>query len=60
LRYLDANGRYITLFETHYDADLFKQLPDVDKGQSPISIHARGIQVSVWVEKGLLMVSTQE
>ena len=60
LRYKDKKGDYVTLFETHYSPELFKQLPDVDKGQKPIVTFARGIKVTIWVEKGLLMVSTEK
>ena len=60
LRYRDKDGGYVTLFETHYTPELFKQLPDVGKEESPIVTYARGIKVTMWVEHGLLMVSTEK
>ncbi|MCK5726235.1 MAG: hypothetical protein KAH22_05380 [Thiotrichaceae bacterium] len=59
LRYKDKKGGYVTLFETHYSPELFKQLPDIDHGEKPIVTYARGIKVTLWVEHGLLMVSTE-
>jgi len=60
LRYKNPSGGYVTLFETHYDPTLFQQLPDVDNGGMPIVTFARGIKVTIWVEHGLLMVSTEK
>lgn len=60
LRYKNKKGGYITLFETPYSPELFKQLPDTGKGEKPVVTYARGIKVSVWVERGLLMVSTEK
>ncbi len=59
LRYLNKQGGYVTLFETAQDTKLFKQLPNIDKGELPIVTYARGIKVTIWLEKGLLMVSTE-
>ncbi|MEE9303569.1 MAG: hypothetical protein V3U84_07260 [Thiotrichaceae bacterium] len=60
LRYKESDGSYVTLFETHYSPELFKHLPDIDKGEKPIVTYARGIKVTMWVEHGLLMVSTEK
>ena len=59
LRYMNKQGGYVTLFETSYDVSLYKQLPDIDKGGKPIVTYAKGIKVTIWLEKGLLMVSTE-
>ena len=40
--------------------ELFKQLPDVQKGEKPIVTYAKGIKVTLWQERGLLMVSTEK
>lgn len=60
LRYKNKKGNYVTLFETPYDPILFKQIPNLDKGEKPITTYARGIKVKLWVERGLLMVSTEK
>lgn len=60
LRYKNKQGAYVTLFETPYDPKLFKQIPNLDKGEEPITTYSRGIKVKLWVERGLLMVSTEK
>lgn len=59
LRYSDA-GRLSTLYEVPYDAAVFGPVPRLDAGESPRQIEARGLLVSLWVEKGLLMVLVEE
>jgi len=60
LRYKNKQGAYVTLFETPYDPTLFKQIPNLNKGDKPITTYSRGIKVKLWVERGLLMVSTEK
>lgn len=68
LRYRDNSkdtsknrGRdYITLFETPNNPELFKEIPDRDRGGEPIVTYAKGIKVTIWQERGLLMVSTEK
>jgi hypothetical protein len=60
LRYQDAKGGYVTLFETAYRAELFNELPNIDKGEAPVITYTKGIKVSMWVEKGIVMVSTEK
>jgi len=60
LRYKNKKGSYVTLFETPYDPKLFNQIPNLDKGEEPVTTYARGIKVTLWVERGLLMVSTEK
>ena len=59
LWFFDNRGNNITLFETVYDPVVFKDLPDVDRGGQPVNVFARGMQVSLWVEKGLLMAAVK-
>lgn len=58
LRYINPEGEYKTLFETAYDKQKFQGLPNVDEGGNPILIQTQGIEVQIWIEKGLVMVST--
>lgn len=60
LRYKNKQGNFITLFETPYDPKLFKHIPNLDEGEQPITTYSRGIKVKMWVEHGLLMVSTEK
>ncbi len=59
LRYSDAGG-LSTLYEVPYDPAVFGPVPRLDAGESPRQIDARGLLVSLWVEKGLLMVLVEE
>ena len=60
LRYTNQTGRIITLYQTPYDASTFSQLPKLDSGDEPLIVHIKGVKVTIWVEKELLMVSAQE
>jgi len=59
LRYKDKQGGYVTLFETHYSPELFNQLPNIEADEKPLVTYAKGIKVTLWQERGLLMVSTE-
>ena len=60
LRYMNEDGNYITLFETPYSEELFKQLPHLENGDKPIVTYAKGLRVTIWIENDLLMVKTEE
>ncbi|MDH5447229.1 MAG: hypothetical protein OEY52_16895 [Gammaproteobacteria bacterium] len=47
-----------TLYQTEYRKNIFGDMPDIDKGQSPRIAWSRGVKVKVWVEKGLLFAMT--
>jgi len=57
LRYSGAQDETVTLYEAPYDADIFKSLPNVDAGELPLQVFSKGLQVKIWVEKDVLMVS---
>ncbi len=59
LRYRDAQGQPVTLYETAYDPQQFSTLPDVDKGGQPLVLYAKGLKMAIWVEKDVLFVSAQ-
>ncbi len=59
LRYLDAQGQLVTLYETAYDPQAFSPLPLTDKGEKPLVLYAKGLKMTIWVEKDLLFVSAQ-
>ena len=57
LRYKNEQGSIITLFEAAYHSQ-FKDLPNVDDGDKPLEVFDKGVKVKIWVEKGVVMVST--
>lgn len=59
LRYKDAEGQMQTLYEVGYDPEIYGPLPDIDKGEMPLVIIARGVKTTIWVEQDLLMVSAE-
>ena len=48
-----------TLYQVGYDPAIFKALPNVDEGEQPISVFSKGVKVTIWVEKGLLLALTE-
>ena len=56
LRYQKLNGEKITLYQTNYN-EIFSDIPNIEKGQIPIKTYARGVEITMWIEKGLLMVT---
>ena len=60
LRYQNKAGKKVTLYEVPYDSRVFGLLPNAESGDVPLHIFVRGLSVSLWVEKGLLMVAAEE
>ena len=56
LRYSLGEDEVSTLYEVGYDPGTFGPIPDLDQGQRPEQLLVRGLKVTLWVEKGLLMV----
>lgn len=48
-----------TLYQVGYDPDIFKTLPDVDNGESPVIVYDSGVKVTLWVEKNVLFALTE-
>lgn len=59
LRYTQSDGMLQSLYEVGYDPELFGEIPRVDQGEEPLVIYAKGVKVSLWVEKDLLVVSAE-
>jgi len=55
LRMQDEKGAISTLFESRFNAEDFNFLPKLEEQQTPVKVHVDGQQVSLWVEKGLVM-----
>lgn len=49
-----------TLYQVGYDPEIFRALPDYDRGDAPVSTWAKGIKVTLWVEKGVLFALTED
>lgn len=45
-----------TLYQVGYDPALFGDVPDAEAGELPLIKTTQGLKVSLWTEKGLLMV----
>ncbi|MBL4772231.1 MAG: hypothetical protein JKX98_01050 [Alcanivoracaceae bacterium] len=58
LRYKKENGEIVTFYQTNY-SDIFYGLPDITKGYDPIITYARGLEVNIWIEKGLVMATVK-
>lgn len=59
LRFKSQHGQLETLYQVPYDAEFFPGLSGLENKAPPLILHERGLKVSLWVEKGLLMVSAQ-
>ncbi len=55
LRYRQSDDGLSTLYEVPYDIDAFGPMPSVDQGEQPRELILKGLKISLWVEKGLLM-----
>lgn len=47
-----------TLYQTQYLPTVFGPIPQLEKGEAPLIVYARGIKVMIWVEKGVLLAVT--
>jgi hypothetical protein len=49
-----------TFYQTEYREDVFGPLPAVEDGDVPVRISVKGIDIDIWVEKGLLLALARE
>ena len=56
LRYRDGQEGLSTLYQVAYDPARFGPMPRLERGESPRELVVRGLRVSMWVERDLLMV----
>ena len=54
----NETGDLETLYQAPYDAELFKELPNLQEDQAPVRHYINGIGVDVWVDKGILFART--
>lgn len=61
LRLKDSKtGQVQSLYQTIYKPEVFTGLPKLEEGKQPITIYDKGLEVDIWVEKGLLFALTRE
>ena len=58
LRMQSAGSVARMLYQTRYDSRRIGEIPNLDRGEPPITTSARGIPVKIWVEHGLLFAIT--
>lgn len=56
----NKTGQIQSLYETIYTPDIFKNLPKLEEGQAPITVYSGGLEVDIWVEKGILFALTRD
>lgn len=59
LRYIKDNEHPTTLYQTNYNK-LFSDTLKFKENDMPIITYARGVEITIWQEKGLLMVTAQK
>ena len=60
LRYQQSEISHSTLYEVGYDSDLYGYIPDISQGESPQTLMVKGVKVTIWLEKGLLMALAED
>ncbi len=58
LRYTEDNNNHTTLYQTNYK-EVFSDKLKLDDKSTPITTYARGVKITIWQEKGLLMVTAK-
>ena len=57
LRFSNMQGEKITLYEIAYDRELFGPIPSIENADTPAMFIIKGMRVTLWREKGLLLAS---
>ena len=50
----EETGDIQIVYQAPYDKDVFRELPKLHEGQSPVRHFVNGVAVDIWVENGLL------
>ena len=53
-------GAVQTFYQTEYREDMFGPLPALERGETPLTVSVKGLDVDIWVEKGLLLALARE
>ena len=60
LRYRSSSQTWSTLYQTAYNPETFGAIPALEDGAAPIKTYSKGLRVTLWVERQLLMVSVED
>ncbi len=60
LRLKDSNNRIQSLYQSEFDVTVFGQLPKLEAGEPPMVTHAKGLKITIWVEKDILFALVEE
>ena len=55
-----TSGQVQSLYQTIYKPEVFKGLPLLEEGHKPVTVLSKGLEVDIWVEKGILFALTRE
>ncbi len=56
----ERTGKEQSLYQTIYDPKVFPNIPVIEEDNKPITVYSKGLEVDIWVEKGLLFALTKE
>lgn len=56
VRLTDAAGDSVTYYQARYQSEHYGPLPDADHNEAPYVVLQRGIEISMWQEKGTINV----
>jgi len=59
LRYRSPGKGISTLYEVTYNPDIYGSIPSLESGEPPTEIFIKGLRISLWREKGLMLVLVQ-
>ncbi|HAB05850.1 MAG TPA: hypothetical protein DCE35_10755, partial [Alcanivorax sp.] len=54
----EPDGSLHTLYQAPYDRDAYRELPRLEEGEPPRVVSMRGVEVAIWVQKGVLFALT--
>jgi len=49
-----------TLYQVNYESSIHGAIPNIENNEAPIQINQRGLNIQIWLEKGLLMALVGE
>ena len=56
----NTTGQVHSLYQTVYDTRIFHDLPVLEEGEEPITVYSNGLEIDIWVEKGVLFAITRQ
>lgn len=56
----EEHAGHVTVYQAPNRPERHGRLPDIDRGERPVKVHARGVQVELWTSHGLLFATAQD